>query len=132
MMSHQSTPRSNFSHKQEVIDNFDENNDSLLDDSNSFDLKNQIYELTSKYNNLEYEKNKLAISYENALKEQKQKNNILERLCSEKQEKEEKHVHMINELRAKCEYLAEENETLKKELHSLFEKNRITPDFNTT
>lgn len=62
-MSHHSTPRSGFSAKQEVISNLDENNDSLLDESNSFDLKNQIYELTSKYNNLEYEKNKILISY---------------------------------------------------------------------
>jgi hypothetical protein len=31
-----------------VISNLDENNDSFLDESNSFDLKNQIYELTSK------------------------------------------------------------------------------------
>lgn len=109
----------------------DDNNDSFLDESNSFDLKNQIYELTSKYNNLEYEKNKILISYENVIKEQKQKYAILERLCSEKQDKEEK-LNMINtELRSKCAYLAEENEALKKELHSLFEKNRITPDFNT-
>lgn len=26
--------------------------------------------------------------------------------------------------------MAEENEALKKELHSIFEKNRVTPDFN--
>ena len=32
----------------------------------------------------------MLISYENVLKEQKQKYAILERLCSEKQEKEEK------------------------------------------
>ena len=30
-----------------------------------------------------------------------------------------------------CSYLTEENEALKRELHSTFEKNRITPDFNT-
>jgi septal ring factor EnvC (AmiA/AmiB activator) len=103
----------------------------LLDESNSFDLKNQIYELTSKYNNLEYEKNKMLMSYENVLKEHKQKYAILERLCSEKQEKEDKLNYMLTELRSKCAYLAEENDALKKELHSLFEKNRITPDFNT-
>lgn len=38
---------------------------------------------------------------------------------------------MVNELRSKCAYLSEENEALKKELHSVFEKNRITPNFNT-
>jgi hypothetical protein len=41
-------------------------------------------------------------------------------------------LNTINtELKTKCAYLTEENDALKKELHSLFEKNRITPDFNT-
>lgn len=45
------------------------------------------------------------MSYENVLKEQKQKYTILERVCAEKQEKEEKLNYMVTELRSKCAYL---------------------------
>jgi hypothetical protein len=47
------------------------------------------------------------MSIENVLKEQKQKYAILERVCSEKAEKEEKLNYIVNELRSKCAYLTE-------------------------
>jgi hypothetical protein len=64
--------------------------DSVLSEQNNFDLQNRIYELTSKCNDLEYERTKMITEYEIALRELKHKNTILERLCSEKQEREEK------------------------------------------
>lgn len=64
--------------------------DSVLSEQNNFDLHNKIFELNSKCNDLEYERTKMITEYEIALRELKHKNTILERLCSEKQEREEK------------------------------------------
>lgn len=115
------------------------NDDSLLDpdDSASFDLRNENYELKSRCNALEYEKNKISISYENTIKQLKQKYNILERLLNEKNEKEEKlsggsgNNGSINEWKTKCNDLVEENEQLRKDLQAYVDKNRVTPNFNS-
>lgn len=109
-----------------VLDSLDGfNDDSLLDEANSrsFDLKNELFELRSRCNALDYDNKKLVISYENTIKELKNKYAILERLLAEKAEKgdrgergerEEKHNEQFSALAKKCEYLAEENETLRK------------------
>jgi chromosome segregation ATPase len=115
------------------------NDDSLLDEANSrsFDLKNELFELRSRCNALDYDNKKLVISYENTIKELKNKYAILERLLAEKAEKgergerDEKHSENMSALAKKCEYLAEENETLRKELNNLYDRNRVTPNFNS-
>ena len=73
----------------------------------------------------------MITEYEIALRELKHKNAILERLCSEKQEREEKLNLVVVELRGKVAELEEENEIVGKELGSMLEKNRVTPNFNS-